>query len=569
MSSSTYCDFGVSRCGSKITCRRCGRIVNTKNKRVLAKCQLKPLSRTMPSIGKRLETHRQAIERWNSAGGPVRDDAEVELIRSRICPACEHWRNGACGICGCLINLSSNAKYNKARMATESCPHPRGAKWGPPKKWAIGVTTAPRKTATLERTLASLAAAGFDSPHLFADGYTPSVDADHYSLLTTHKNKIGGWPNFLLALTELTVRQPQADYFAVIQDDVVFSANLRAWLEWQQLPPGAGVYSVFTPACYSRNRAGWFAVREGFGQAAAQTFVFPRERAFQFLSDPFVNNYRRNPPQPRSPGKWNLDGTHHIDGVVGEWCKRNKLATYFHAPSLAQHVGHDSAMYPGRDRSKKSRRIYADRFLGERFDLLWPTVFAVMITGKSEERRSLAADAVADFRKQNYQQRHLLIINDSGRRWFDKSDDLTEVVINCDEKMTLGELRNRGIGISQSLKADLVIQWDDDDRYRRDRITTQVAHWRPGNCVVLQKQIRRHTGTGKQFIYDQPGRGIEGTILHEVANSPKYPHQSLGEDTVFWGGFAGRIVVDNEPELYLRQYHGGNSWDEAHIMRQR
>lgn len=135
----------------------------------------------------------------------------------------------------------------------------------------------------------------------------------------------------------------------------------------------------------------------------------------------------------------------------------------------------------------------------EDFSPLQPLVTAVMITGKSPDRRELALAAVRDFQAQTYPRRELLAINDSGTPWF--SDVLTVREIVLQRRASLGELRN--VATNNAL-GDLIIQWDDDDRYRNDRIAVQVAHWRPGIANVLRRQIRRDIVTGELHTVDHP-----------------------------------------------------------------
>lgn len=482
--------------------------------------------------------------------------------------------NLRCGGCGACHNCHLYATDLRYRWLWDGKIGPQPTAKAAPDasqqaalKWSIGVTTAPRGEATLSRTLASLAAVGFSKPRIFADG--PCDVPRGYAV--TRRDKVGGWPNFWLTLTEMISRTPQADLYAIVQDDVVFCPGLRRYLERLGFPADAGFVSPFTPAVYNREPPGWNKIPCGYGMTAAQTVIFPREAAYRFLQDEFVVNHRRKAPGPSR--NFRGDGLHHIDGVLGEFCQRTGLKNYFHSPSLAQHIGTVSAMYPEIDRSAKMKRIFADTFLGGTFDLLQPLVCAVMITGKDPSRRPLALEAIRDFQMQTYAPRKLLIINDSGAAWFpDLTGQGSAIVEHVVKKRhTLGELRQKGIWLAGKfagpIDADMVIQWDDDDLYGPERITYQVSKWRPGCAVVLKSQMRRDETDGREIRYSRE-RGIEGTILHEVVNAPKYPAQGKSEDTAFRNAFPAKrlIVADNDPALYVRRYHGGNTWDRKHIM---
>jgi hypothetical protein len=224
------------------------------------------------------------------------------------------------------------------------------------QKWATAVTAAVRREETLPRTLASIEAAGFPRPRIFADGDV-AIPAGYEN--TRHVPPVGGWPNFWLAATELVAREPAVDAYLIMQDDVLFCAGVFDYVSRFNVPDDCGVLSLFCPACYNRG-LGWFAVPVGYGVAGAQALLFPRERMYQFLANSWTVNHRRAAPASEH---FRGDGLHHIDGVVGEWCRREGVQCYYHGPSLSQHIGYSSAMYPGFD-GKRDRR-FADSFPGE------------------------------------------------------------------------------------------------------------------------------------------------------------------------------------------------------------
>jgi len=207
-------------------------------------------------------------------------------------------------------------------------------------KCTVGITAGDRESPTLGQTIASLRDAGFESPRIFADG---SFDIPSNLEVSVRSPSVGGWPNFWLALTEMVARSPSSDLFLIVQDDVVFSKGVFDYLAAAKFPDECGVVSLFCPKC-SNAQFGWHPFPTGFGMASAQALAFPREMAFQFLADPWTVNYRRSAPKSKH---FRGDGLHHIDGVVGQWCRLNDKAAYTHSPSLSQHIGRDSIMYPG------------------------------------------------------------------------------------------------------------------------------------------------------------------------------------------------------------------------------
>jgi hypothetical protein len=217
------------------------------------------------------------------------------------------------------------------------------------------VTTAPRRQPTLSGCLDSLLRAGWERPRLFVDGPV-AVEARFADLpVTVRETRVGAWPNFYLALAEMLMREPKADAFFLIQDDVLLydRRDLRRYLEeclWPADPVGA--VSLFCSSTYTRPQAGWHAP-EAPWVWGAQTFLFPRASAKRLVADPDVLEHRwsgRN------------QGLANIDVVVGEWAARHGLAVYCPTPSLAQHVGHTSTLWP--DALIEGGR-WADRFAGD------------------------------------------------------------------------------------------------------------------------------------------------------------------------------------------------------------
>jgi len=191
-----------------------------------------------------------------------------------------------------------------------------------------------------------------------------------------------------------------------------------------------------------------------------------------------------------------------------------------------------------------------------------PLVSAVMITGKSPERRPLAAVALKCFLNQDYTNRELVIINDGGVPLASGEPGVREIMVERDPKRTLGDLRNIG---SEAAKGQWIIQWDDDDWHAPSRISLQMRGARKDRANLLRRQIRYSlvSNAGRVWIIR---RGIPGTLLYYKNDALRYPSVRRGEDTRFLRKFKGRRVLDNPASAYVRFYHGNNTWGEGHIM---
>lgn len=221
------------------------------------------------------------------------------------------------------------------------------------RDWAIGVTTAPRKTPTLEHALTSLAAAGWDRPRLFAEPGT-EIPSEFADLPITRRDEVlGAFPNWYLGLAELVMRAPRAAAYFMCQDDVLFSQGLRSYLEDSLWPgPDTGVVSIYCPSHYGLDQPpGFHAENRGWHSWGALAYIFPPGAARAILSDKRVLEHRL-----QGPG----GGARNIDSVVGRWCRDVGKEYFVHVPSLAQHIGETSTIWGG---TRNASRRRADRFL--------------------------------------------------------------------------------------------------------------------------------------------------------------------------------------------------------------
>jgi hypothetical protein len=224
------------------------------------------------------------------------------------------------------------------------------------REWAVGVTTAPRDQPTLEACLASLSAAGWREPRLFVDGNAVLPPAAHGLPVTRRDPRIGAWPSYYLALAELIMRAPHADAYLLVQDDVLFyrHTGLRRYVEsilWPGKRPG--LVSLFCSRAYTQPVAGWHVLTEPLVWGG-QAIIFPHDAALAFLGDAQVLLHRLA-PEP--------DGLANIDGLIGQWACRTRTSVSVPTPSLAQHIGQVSALWP-EARAFGNRR--ADQFAGDR-----------------------------------------------------------------------------------------------------------------------------------------------------------------------------------------------------------
>lgn len=178
--------------------------------------------------------------------------------------------------------------------------------------WSYGVITVPARSALLEASIASLAAAGFPSPRLFMDDGLRVVG------------------NTIKALVELYLRSPVADRYALFQDDILAVANLRTYLERCRYPIDGYLNLILYPdneADLAEKRQGWqSAAHKGRG---AQGLVFSREALMTLLQQ---QSFWYKPQDLQR-------GWHNVDGCIVVAMRNAGWREFIHYPSLLDHTG--------------------------------------------------------------------------------------------------------------------------------------------------------------------------------------------------------------------------------------
>ena len=203
-----------------------------------------------------------------------------------------------------------------------------------------------------------------------------------------------------------------------------------------------------------------------------------------------------------------------------------------------------------------------------------PLVSCLMVT---RDRPHLAARALRCLAAQTYRPLELVVVDD-GRA------DYEPVLAPCRDRFPVHYLRlaprpGRYLGGLRNLALDeargaLCAQWDDDEWYHPERLATQVAALeRSGAVASVLKWTLMHVATDAMralpFRADA-GAGTPGTIVHRRTDV-RYPNLPRAEDARFLERLAARgeiaVLGAEHSHLFIRCFHGANTWDERHFRR--
>ena len=193
---------------------------------------------------------------------------------------------------------------------------------------AIGMLTAPRPVATLERSLVELRRAGFrQDVHVFAE---PGTNARTGDDVFVHRNraKLGAWRNWCQAARYM-LGSTNAPYILMCEDDIQLSICAAASLQhaMQSLPASNwGFASLYSPRHNLKQhlgQSGWLSVKAR-GLWGALAWCFTRKSLQSVLGSRIANRHI---------------GDRDTDLVVSQAMLSLGLHTFFHSPSLGAHTG--------------------------------------------------------------------------------------------------------------------------------------------------------------------------------------------------------------------------------------
>lgn len=253
----------------------------------------------------------------------------------------------------CSLMFSSDFQdtpVHCCRFCADYSPEPS---MKPPLNWMVGVTTVPqRRTSLLPRTLVSLQRAGFKEYRLFVDGCSPELYTSYKNefncQVTLRDTPVGVVGNWILSFYELYHRNSKADRYLMVQDDVLFVRNLRAYLE-QSLFPQKGYANLYTmsrlnEAVIQGKPAGWY---QGALCNPGQPWQVGRSAMALVFTNEGATTLLKQESLVMKPKAAALEiAQRAIDGGIANAMNTAGWREYIHNPSLVQHLGLRSTLNP-------------------------------------------------------------------------------------------------------------------------------------------------------------------------------------------------------------------------------
>lgn len=210
-----------------------------------------------------------------------------------------------------------------------------------------------------------------------------------------------------------------------------------------------------------------------------------------------------------------------------------------------------------------------------------PLISCLMVTQAG--RLEMFKHAVQDFLAQDYNPKELIIVSSSPeanlveyRRFVESleaSNIQFHVMPRIKSQASLGAMRNETNRLAQG---EYCCTWDDDDRYHPQRLW---AHYLPifrnqVDLSYMNQQLHFFTAARQLYWVDWADRRAPGILMYRKTFRT-YPETgqsaARGEDTSFLRVLVNELgyqvcKADGDATLYLRNYHGENTWGLSHHL---
>jgi glycosyltransferase involved in cell wall biosynthesis len=187
-----------------------------------------------------------------------------------------------------------------------------------------------------------------------------------------------------------------------------------------------------------------------------------------------------------------------------------------------------------------------------------PSVTCIMPT---RDRREFVAQAVSYFRRQDYPDAELVVVDDGYDAVGDLvRDDLSLTYVRLASTHAIGAKRNIAC---RHARGEMIAHWDDDDWSAPDRLRRQVEAMLSAGADAcgISELLYYRPRRADAWLY-RGGREVAGcSIVYRRAlwEEAAFPDTSQGEDGAFIGRLApGRVLALADRSLMVAVVHGGN-----------
>lgn len=192
------------------------------------------------------------------------------------------------------------------------------------------------------------------------------------------------------------------------------------------------------------------------------------------------------------------------------------------------------------------------------------------------DRKKFVKRSLLSYSRQTYNNTELIILDDGKEDLAPLLDDFPAdrvkyLKIEKKPENVLGYLRN--ITLEES-SGDFICQWDDDDWYHPDRIHTQVEILQQGYDACCLSSTLMHLDVEPfnnhpyiSLFHD----GTPGSNMHRRNDLIRYPALRRAEDNIYmkeWTQKRFTKLPKNYAHLFIRCFHGTNTWDMKHFLEQ-
>lgn len=216
------------------------------------------------------------------------------------------------------------------------------------EKWAVGVTTSPRKHPTIVKTIKAMEKAGWDNGTIFAEPGSYINCGENWDYVHRCK-KTGIFGNWMLGLYELFIRNIDADAFFIIQDDIIVAPGSKSYLEealWFTDQPH--LVSLFGPNAIDKDESnGWRKIAKYSG--GPNSIIMSHETVQEILSSIIPLRYYGIQHQKK---------TSFDDLGIFALMSQNNWPVFYPKPSIGDHIGHQSTHC-----KQSTKWVYSDRVL--------------------------------------------------------------------------------------------------------------------------------------------------------------------------------------------------------------